>query len=65
MNTSQQQIHTCKSHIKQMRNMKTSQYLITATPQNILQLQLHFTCTLYSINNFRFTKIRVGWNGGL
>jgi len=26
-------------------------------PQNILPLQLHFSCTLYSINNSRFTKI--------
>jgi len=30
-----------------------------------LQLQLHFICTLYSITNLRFTKIRVGWNGEL
>jgi len=29
---------------------------------NILQLQLHFSCTLYSINNLRF---RVSWNGEL
>jgi len=35
----------------------------TLLPQNILQL--HFSCTLYSINNLRFTKIRVNWNGGL
>jgi len=34
----------------------------TLVPQNILQLQLHFGCTLYSINNLRFTKIRVSWN---
>jgi len=26
-------------------------------PQNILQLQLHFSCTLYSINNLRFKKL--------
>jgi len=31
--------------------------------QNILQL--HFGCTLYSINNLRFTKIKVNWNGKL
>jgi len=37
----------------------------TSLSQNILQLQLHFSCTLYSINNLRFTKIRVSWNGGL
>jgi len=37
----------------------------TLLPQNILQLQLHFSCTLYSINNLRFTKIRVSWNGEL
>jgi len=33
--------------------------------QKILQLQLHFSCTLYSINNLRFAKIRVSWNGEL
>jgi len=33
--------------------------------RNILQLQLHFSCTLYSINNLRFTKIRDSWNGEL
>jgi len=37
----------------------------TLLPQNILQLQLHFSGTLYSINNLRFTKIRVSWNGEL
>ena len=37
----------------------------TLLPQNILQLQLHFCCTLYSIKNLRFTKIRVRWNGEL
>ena len=26
-------------------------------------LQLHFSCTLYSVNNLRFTKIRVNRNG--
>jgi len=35
----------------------------TLLPQNIVQL--HFSCTLYSINNFRFTKISTSWNGGL
>jgi len=34
-------------------------------PQNILQLQLHFSFTLYSTNNLRFTKIMVSWNGEL
>jgi len=34
----------------------------TLLPQNILQLKLHLSCTLYSINNLRFTKIRVVWN---
>jgi len=34
----------------------------TLLPQNILQLQLHFSCTFYSINNLRFAKIRVSWN---
>jgi len=28
----------------------------TLLPQNILQLQLPFSCTLYSINNLRFKK---------
>jgi len=37
----------------------------TLLPQNILQLQLHFSCTFYRINNLRFTKIRVSWNGEL
>jgi len=30
---------------------------IALLPQKFLQL--HFSCTLYSINNLRFTKIRV------
>jgi len=38
---------------------------LTQLPQNILQLQLHFSCALYTINNLRFTKIRVSWNGEL
>jgi len=37
----------------------------TLLPQNILQLQLHFSCTLYSISILRFAKIRVSWNGEL
>jgi len=37
----------------------------TLLPQNILQLQLHFSCTLYSINTLRFTNIRANWNSGL
>ena len=67
MNTSWKQICTCKSHnLKQVWNKKTWHYHITATlPQNILQLQLHLFCTLYSINKLRFTKIRVSWNGEL
>jgi len=40
-------------------------YTTTLLPQNILQLQLHFSCTLDCINNLRFTKIRVSWNGEL
>jgi len=36
---------------------------ITLLPQNILQL--HFSCTLYSINNLRVINIRVSWNGEL
>jgi len=37
----------------------------TSLSQNILQLQLYFSCALYTINNLRFTKIRVSWNGRL
>jgi len=37
----------------------------TILPQIILQLQLHFSCTLGSITNLRFTKNRVSWNGEL
>ena len=37
----------------------------TLLPQNILQLQIHFNCTLYSIIDSRFTKITVSWNGEL
>jgi len=37
----------------------------TLLQQNILQLQLHFRCTLYSINNLRFTKFRVRRNDEL
>jgi len=37
----------------------------TLLPQNLLQLQLHFSCTLCSISNLRFTKLRVSWNGEL
>jgi len=37
----------------------------TLLPQNILQLQLHFSCILSSINNLRFAKIWVSWNGEL
>jgi len=37
----------------------------TLLPQNILQLQLHFSCTPYNIKNLRFTKIKVSWNGEL
>jgi len=35
----------------------------TLLPQNILQLQLHFSWTLRnSVNNLKFKKIRVSWN---
>jgi len=33
----------------------------TLLPQNILQLQLHFSWTLYNFNNLMFTKLR--WVG--
>jgi len=35
------------------------------TTAEALELQLHFICTLYSIKNLRFTKIRVSWNSEL
>jgi len=38
---------------------------ILGQPQNILKLQIHFICTFYSINNLRFSKITVSWNGEL
>jgi len=39
-------------------NFTLSYHSYTALlPQNILQLQLHFTCTLYSINNLRLQKL--------
>jgi len=57
---SQQQ--ACLKH----ENVTLSYHSYTTLPaQNILQLQLHFSCTFYSINNLRFTKIRVSWNGEL
>jgi len=38
----------------------------TSLSQKCLQLQLHFSCALYSINKYlRCTKIRVSWNGGI
>jgi len=37
----------------------------TLPPQNILQLQLHFSSTLYNIKDLSFTKITVSWNGEL
>jgi len=37
----------------------------TLQPQNILQLELRCSCTLYSINIWSFTKIMVSWNGEL
>jgi len=46
-------------------NFTLSYHSYVTLLQNILQLQLHFSCTLYSINNLRFTKIRVSWNGEL
>jgi len=37
----------------------------TLLPQNVLQQQLHFSCTIYIINNLKLRKIRVSWNGEL
>jgi len=54
------QISLHQASLKQ-ENFRQSYHTILL-PQNILQLQLHFSCTLYSINNLRFTKIRVSWN---
>ena len=60
----------CKSHntkqVLKHENFTVSYHShSTLLPQNILQLQEHLTCTPCNINNLRFTKIRVRWNGGL
>jgi len=59
------QISQHQASLKQENFTLSYHSYTTLPPQNILQLQLHFICTLYSINNLRFTKIRVGWNGDL
>jgi len=63
---------TATTIISQLHHITTAKHFTTAklsyhnytilVPQNILQRQLHFSCTLYSIKNLRFTKIRVSWN---
>ena len=46
----------CRPFISQLHHITTAKHFAaTAT----------FSCTLYSINNLRFTKIRVSWNGEL
>jgi len=59
------QISQHQARLKHENVTVSCQNYPTLLPQNILQLQLHFSCTLYSINNLRFTKIRVSWNGEL
>jgi len=59
------QISQSPARLKQENFTVSYHSYTTLLTQNILQLQLHFDCTLYSINNFRFTKIRFSWNGGL
>ena len=66
-------IHECLMYVWKQRQVRLKHGNFTVSyhsyptllPQNILQLQLHFSCTLYSINNLRFSKIRVSWNGEL
>jgi len=69
MNTSWKQICTCKSHnIKQVQNTKTSHYHITATPHYYRKtFAATATFKLYTLQHqqFKFTKIRVSWNGEL
>ena len=50
------QISHHQAHLKH-ENFTVSYLPSTLLPQKILQLQLHFSCTLYSINNLRFTKL--------
>jgi len=59
------QISQHQASLKHENFTLSYQSYITFLPQSILQLLLHFSCTLYSINNLRFTKIRVCWNGEL
>jgi len=59
------QISQQQAHLKQEKFTVSYHSYSTLLPQNILQLQLQFSCTLYSTNNLRFTKIRVSWNGEL
>jgi len=59
------QISRHQASLKHKSFTVSYQSYITLLPQNILQLQLHFSCTLYNINNWRYTKVRVSWNGGL
>ena len=59
------QISQSPASLKQENVTVSYHSYTTSLSQNILQLQLHFTYTLYSINNLRFTKFRVSWNGGL
>jgi len=63
MNISWKQICTCKSHnTKHVWNTKTSQYHIAATPHYYRKTFCSYSyilVALYSINNLKFTKIRV------
>ena len=48
-----------QASLKQENVTESYHSYATLLPQTLLQLQLHFSCTLYSINNLRFAKIRV------
>jgi len=58
------QISQHQASLKHEKFTESHHSYTTLPTQNILQLQLHFSFTLYSINN-EVHKIRVNWNGGL
>jgi len=62
---SHSQISQHRASLKYENVTESHHSYTTLLPQNILQLQLHFSCTLYSINNLSFTKIRDNWKGWL
>jgi len=50
------QISQHQSNLKHENFTLSYHSYTTLLPQNNLQLQLHFSCTLYNISNLRFTK---------